>query len=218
MKLLKFCAYVLLFVKCVLAVKISVYYECLCPDSIAFIRDQLHPNYQTFGDKLIKLELIPYGFAKEHIENGTKTFTCQHGPKECYGNEVHGCVINEVSIDKSENFIFCAENGTPPSSKDILKSCAEQQEISWASLQKCALSEQGADIMSKNGKKTKELNPTFIPTIVFNDVLNIDDTNKSITDLKSVICKYLENKPEQCQSLKRLSDDSQIVPHVTQIV
>lgn len=46
--------------------------------------------------------------------DGIKVFTCQHGPNECYGNKVHSCVLDLLSIDKSLEYIACAEAGSSP--------------------------------------------------------------------------------------------------------
>lgn len=69
-------------------VKISLYYESLCPDSRAFVLTQLAPTYEKLGQN-ITLELVPFGNVNvtKHA-NSTPTYVCQHGPNECYGNKV----------------------------------------------------------------------------------------------------------------------------------
>lgn len=47
-------------------VKISVYYEALCPDSKFFIKYQLLPVYEEFNEHII-LDLVPYGKAQVNI-------------------------------------------------------------------------------------------------------------------------------------------------------
>lgn len=44
-------------------VKVTLYYETLCPFSIKFINDQLYPGYQKLGN-VLSLELIPFGKGK----------------------------------------------------------------------------------------------------------------------------------------------------------
>jgi len=81
-------------------VKINVYYESLCPDSKAFITQQLGPVYQKFK-KYLEVELRPYGNAKTtwqagrdpKKEGGRWGFECQHGKSECIGNLLHASLI-----------------------------------------------------------------------------------------------------------------------------
>lgn len=49
-------------------VKIDVYYETLCPDSIQFIRRQLYPTYQKIGE-IMDISLIPYGKAEVSLKS-----------------------------------------------------------------------------------------------------------------------------------------------------
>jgi len=44
-------------------VKIDVYYETLCPDSIQFIRRQLYPTFNKIG-QIMDINLVPYGKAE----------------------------------------------------------------------------------------------------------------------------------------------------------
>lgn len=48
-------------------VKVSVYYEALCPDSKFFIKYQLLPVYEEFQDNII-LDLVPYGKAQVNYD------------------------------------------------------------------------------------------------------------------------------------------------------
>lgn len=43
-------------------IKVDVYYEALCMDSIGFIRHQLYPTWQKRRDEM-ELNLVPYGKA-----------------------------------------------------------------------------------------------------------------------------------------------------------
>ena len=44
-------------------VKVDVYYETLCPDSIGFLVRQLIPSYDSLSS-IIQLNLIPFGKAE----------------------------------------------------------------------------------------------------------------------------------------------------------
>lgn len=39
---------------------VTILYESLCPDSVAFFRDQLRPNYEYFKN-FINVNLVPFG-------------------------------------------------------------------------------------------------------------------------------------------------------------
>lgn len=96
-----------------------MYYEALCPDSIRFISHQLYPSCQLISDYL-NVQLVPFGFATiSNSSDGTLNFTCQHGPKECYANEVQACAIY-VNSKNSLDFINCAESSDDPSSDTYL--------------------------------------------------------------------------------------------------
>lgn len=44
-------------------VKLDVFYETLCPDSIQFIKSQLYPTFLSIGE-IMDINLFPYGKAK----------------------------------------------------------------------------------------------------------------------------------------------------------
>lgn len=49
-----------------LDVKVSVYYESRCPDSVDFINNQFWPAYKKIGSD-IKVDLVAYGKASVSI-------------------------------------------------------------------------------------------------------------------------------------------------------
>merc|ERR1719384_1128776 len=77
-------------------VKMSVYYESLCPDSIRFVTQQLYPNWLHFGPEILTVDLNPFGKANFSVSGSGWDFTCQHGPDECRGNKVQACVLDQV--------------------------------------------------------------------------------------------------------------------------
>lgn len=48
-------------------VRVDVYYETLCPDSIQFIRQKLFPTFGKVGD-IMDINLVPYGKAEVGLD------------------------------------------------------------------------------------------------------------------------------------------------------
>lgn len=89
--------------------KVDIFYESLCPDSIRFIADQLRPNYQELKQHL-QINFIPFGKSSSYLseETGQVEFKCQHGPDECFGNKVQGCVLSKLADqDAQVSYVSC---------------------------------------------------------------------------------------------------------------
>lgn len=96
---------------------VTVFYEALCPDSKNFVLKQLTPTYEKLPD-WVYIELIPYGKASTTTNpDGTYSFECQHGQKECDANMYHACVLDIVKDNKTMLVIIdcmIADNLNPP--------------------------------------------------------------------------------------------------------
>merc|ERR1712215_608740 len=75
---------------------LGVYYESLCPYSRQFIREEVWPAYQDLAD-YFDVYFVAYGNAKTtgSLESGF-SIECQHGQRECEGNEVQACTVKYV--------------------------------------------------------------------------------------------------------------------------
>ncbi|KAL1492142.1 hypothetical protein ABEB36_012630 [Hypothenemus hampei] len=180
-------------------IKVDVYYETLCPDSMYFITRQYYPAFATLR-KYLDVDLIPYGRANETVVNGTKSFTCQHGPDECYGNKVHACVLNMTTIDVSSEFIYCSEVSDVPASDVTLTNCANLTDISWADIQDCVTNGKADELLSINGKKTDSVETPFIPTVILNGEFSqtLEDIVEARGSFKKYICDLLGNPGFEC--------------------
>uniref|UniRef100_A0A1B6DTG4 Saposin A-type domain-containing protein n=1 Tax=Clastoptera arizonana TaxID=38151 RepID=A0A1B6DTG4_9HEMI len=179
------------------SVKLTIFYESYCPDSITFFIDQLGPVWENFSDAIL-LDLVPYGFAKQEYKNGHWHFTCQHGEKECIGNILHACSINELITShyqpkyrKLLHLVNCFMESSDQYKS--AKKCCKQQKVNYKSIKKCEKSKKGENLESGYGNRTNDFIPKieWVPTAVVNDVFNQDDQDKAMTDLASVICKYI---------------------------
>ena len=85
-------------------VRLHLYFESKCPDSKEFVNDQLYPTYQKLNS-IINLRLVPFGNANVSISRGgrTLTYSCQHGPDECWGNKYQ--VFNYIKFKLFNNKI-----------------------------------------------------------------------------------------------------------------
>ncbi|KAJ8919003.1 hypothetical protein NQ315_016907 [Exocentrus adspersus] len=179
-------------------VKVSVYYESLCPASKQFIVEQFYPTYASLGED-IDVDLIPFGFAEVVNNSGEVEFTCQHGPEECYGNKIHSCAIALYTVEESTEFIFCSMNSSDPSADENLEKCADTTNISWDTLKTCFTSGKADELLEANGVRTQSFKIPHLPTVVFNE--NYDEaleTNARISFL-NVICEFLQEEPSECK-------------------
>jgi len=178
-------------------VKVSVYYESLCPDSQLFVYDQLAPTFEIFGPEELVVDLKPFGKANWTESNGSWDFTCQHGPRECYNNKVQACILNQVpNTEEHVPLIGCIMSTGVIGSEDA---CLEELGITTTSpdaISGCADSDEGSSLLHDLGVATHGLNPplTFVPWVIFNDEFNEDHWQMSLIDLKKVLCdNYLSN-------------------------
>lgn len=187
-------------------VVVSVFYEALCPDSKGFIIRQLVPTFKTIPN-LIEIELIPYGKADTKTEpDGSLSFECQHGERECEANIIHCCVIESIhdDADTQLGMIACMirDNNNP---QESFQRCAREYSLADVeTIQKCYTSPHGKELLKIAGEATKALRPSvsFIPTIT----LDGDQRSQKaiLKDLMSEICDVLKSAgmlPKACEGM-----------------
>lgn len=178
-------------------VTLDVYFEALCPDSKAFITNQLGPQYESLSS-FVTLRLIPFGKASfEETPNGGYIFTCQHGESECVGNKWHSCAAHlSNDISQALSFTTCLMAEPTAHSK-----CAEDASLDYTLLDSCQNSGQGVELLHANGVETLALKPraSFIPWLIFNKVWSSEYQNAGLDDLKAVVCDIAGHQPEVCK-------------------
>ncbi|KAF4530958.1 hypothetical protein B566_EDAN011339, partial [Ephemera danica] len=171
---------------------VSIYYESLCPDSIAFINTQFTPTYNELGKENIQVDYLPYGKARQTMVNGNWQFICQHGSDECRGNKMMACAIKYITdVDVLVQFIDCVMGSIYP--PDAGNACATIHNVNWTPINTCWMSTESDDLLAAYGDRTHALTPaiTFVPTIVFDGVFNQADQDESLTNFKAVTCRHL---------------------------
>lgn len=187
-------------------VKVSVYYETLCPDSIAFVRYQLFPTFQAVPE-ILNIELVPFGKATYTVKgDGNVTFRCQHGPRECSGNMMQICAIDHLGYNQSATvpFVNCLKQQRRPDTAG--PKCAEQFGIDYAPIRTCTESTKGQQLLLEMGKKTLGLSPRlyFVPWININDQHNEEVQDGALADLIRLVCMKYEGDelPDKCSQYR----------------
>jgi len=182
-------------------VKLSLYYETLCPGCQMFIGQQVGPAYKQIGN-IMDIEFVPYGNAHE-THDGTKwVFQCQHGEQECVGN-----VITTCSMDILKNFttyfpfILCMETAPGMDYAKVGPECAQKLSIDFAPIDACYKGTQGNQLEHQMALKTEALNPPhkYTPWIVINGKHTETLQQRAQRNLVEVICEtYTGTKPDAC--------------------
>lgn len=182
-------------------VKLDVYYETNCPDSMDFITKQLWPTYEKMSD-IMKINLIPFGKATEKLRgDGSRIFYCHHGPSECFGNTVQTCAIKLYPDTKTHlSFINCMESYFRPSRAGSM--CARRSSVDYSEILDCVNGPDGNEYMHEMAVATRSLNPrlNFVPWIVVNDVFSDAVQRQALDDLPGVVCMFYKGQSSACQS------------------
>ncbi|CAH0553509.1 unnamed protein product [Brassicogethes aeneus] len=180
-------------------VKVTLYYESLCPYSKEFITEQLAPAYSVLGDSL-DIELIPFGKAKISNNKGKRKMICQHGPKECFGNKMQACVIDQNFTQKQEIALVNCIMDNDPEVKENVQACCKKYDIPWRPIKRCIKGDRGDRLLNEFGSITDKLEPklTHVPTITINNVYNTTIDEDSRSSLLKTVCNFFVEKPTGC--------------------
>lgn len=183
-------------------VSIKIYYECLCPDCRRFDSEQLVPVMRRLTDHL-DIQTFPYGNAKTEEHDGKPTFTCQHGPAECYGNKLHACaldllrnhtqalLVNACMMDPSQ-----AGRGSDDQALDV---CGKAMGFDTAPIKHCATSDRGTQLLEHYGEESGKVGYDYVPYVLINNkVLDPD-----CSDLLKFVCDAFVAPPRECRAYAR---------------
>ncbi|CAH1153264.1 unnamed protein product [Phaedon cochleariae] len=182
-------------------VKITLYYEGLCPYCHNFVLNQLYPAYKKLGDA-IAVELIPYGNARRQLVEGKWIVTCQHGEEECYSNKVQACVLGlGHTTEQTLDFVNCLFTGEPD--EKTAKQCSDKGKLDWTALSTCIYGPQGDEFVLALAEKQEALpeKVVYVPWILINDEHNKDYEDRAYDDLVGVVCEILKGAPSACKGV-----------------
>lgn len=188
---------------------VSIYYETYCNDSIKFFVKQFYPAYVSDLHPYIIVDAVPYGNAKTNISNGTYTFECEHGSKECEANKVHACVLNLPSTILQQDklkFINCSLALVNPNSPTYpTAECAQIANISVELINKCTTNTTESNTYLKQyGDRTAVVaNHGSVPFVAINGVFTNETSTKLVYDFVNNFCKMVtfnSSTPQSCKS------------------
>jgi len=95
-----------------------------------------------------------------------------HGPSECTGNIIHSCAIHLYSqqyYSKVLPFVSCLA-GIVRGWDYLGKECAQKTGVSWPKIRACSKSEEGLQLLARNGEESDKLSPknTYSPWMTIN--------------------------------------------------
>ncbi|XAR55793.1 hypothetical protein NMG60_11035996 [Bertholletia excelsa] len=180
-------------------VKLSLYYESLCPYCANFIVNSLSKIYENGLISIVDLNLVPWGNA--YLIDNT-TWVCQHGPEECQLNTVEACAISvwpDQGAHYSFRFIKCVERLHLENKHSAWESCFGAEKMNSKSIFDCYNTGLGFQLERSFADETARLNPPhrFVPwVIVDNQPLENDYEN-----FMAYICRAYEGpgKPKACK-------------------
>lgn len=204
--------------------KVDIFYESLCPDSIRFIADQLRPNYPELKQHL-QINFIPFGKSSSFLneETGQVEFKCQHGPEECLGNKVQGCVLSKLADQDSQvNYVSCQMR--PGAARDH-QQCVVEAGLAWEEIYACTQSDFATQqqqhfeqvsspiiVSIKYLTKSSVLKficyffihfkatTNWVPSIIYNDQFKAELANTSKSPpFKTIICDTIYNTNPACK-------------------
>ncbi|PAA55954.1 hypothetical protein BOX15_Mlig011395g1 [Macrostomum lignano] len=189
-------------------VAVSLYMETFCPGCQQLFSKQIYPTWAKLNSTgILAVDIVPYGNAKEKQQGNKWVFTCQHGTKECVGNQIETCAIKLLGRPTLWlPYLHCIEGQLANGSRDIMqvaKDCAEnaQPRINFDDISRCSLSDQGNQWQHEMALRTEALNPPhkYVPWVTVNGVHTVNIQYEVENDLLNLVCKtYSGPKPKEC--------------------
>ncbi|KAJ0244704.1 Gamma interferon responsive lysosomal thiol [Hirschfeldia incana] len=164
-------------------VKLSLYYESLCPYSQKFINDDLVKLFESDLHRITDLMLVPFGNAK-------------HGEEECKLNAIGACAIRTWPNPKMHYwFIRCVEKDTK-NWESCFKTYGGEKAI-----RDCYSGDLSKKIILGYAKQTLNLKPKkeYVPWVTVNG----KPLYEHYDDFVAQICKAYQGKaplPKVCNS------------------
>ncbi|XP_061714526.1 GILT-like protein 1 [Cydia pomonella] len=167
-----------------------------CGDTVNFITNQLSDAYEEYKE-FLDIEFVPWG---RTVQNANGTQTCQFGPNDCFANRLHRCVLDQLKGNQQAQMDYMrCEFSTPyPSYLQRSYECAAAAGLNLVTIDICVATPVGDHLDAAAQAAAAEPMATidFVPSIVFNDQIDVDLHTAARSRLKSMICFALADVPE----------------------
>lgn len=168
-------------------IKITVGTTAGCTDTWRFITYDLAETYETYKD-ILEVEFVPWG-RTTYLENGT--MVCQFGLRDCFANRVHRCALNMLSGNQDAQVAYMRCEFAPPNPAFLGSSyyCAHVAGLHLVNLDYCVTTTGGPlDLAAEEAAREPMRIINFVPSIHFNDIIDVDLHLQAFRRLKSLIC------------------------------
>lgn len=170
---------------------IDIYVEYSCPYSKEFITNQLAPAYNGIKDDF---DLNFYTMGKStsfENENGEVEFRCQHGPRECEGNKLQTCGLNQIgkkNQDKQTDFMVCTMG-----IERTFEECCEYLGLDFSDIEACKTSRKGTELQLEVEKATAPAlkKHEHVPLVIFDSKFDENELSASLLDFKGLCLRKL---------------------------
>lgn len=169
----------------------DLFYESLCPYSMSFISRKVGPMHEAIGQD-VRVNFVPYGNAQTQEVEGGYEFECQHGPAECYGNQVQACAIAHApDYDTTVRLIVCMMSSSDPSTAG--PECFQEFGLDYQPIQDCLDSGEGAELHASHGRyqSSQVPAPNYVPWANFNGE-HVPGQIEDDMDLVAYICENFD--------------------------
>ncbi|KAK3444956.1 hypothetical protein EUGRSUZ_A00606 [Eucalyptus grandis] len=186
-------------------VKLSLYYEALCPYCANFIVNSLSKVFDTGLISIVDLRLVPWGNGWISPDG---SLSCQHGPDECLLNAIEACAITIYpDVNRHFRFINCVEQLTLQGRQGEWRNCLGATGVGNAPVD-CYNGGFGNKLERRNADETGRLNPPhrFVPWVLVNN----RPLQEEFPNFMSHVCKAYKGDcvPAACKSLPATVDSS----------
>ncbi|XP_062565440.1 GILT-like protein 3 isoform X2 [Armigeres subalbatus] len=172
--------------------RVTIYYEALCYDSISFITNQLAPAWQKHRDQM-DLKLVPFG--KAYIDDSNPAdpvYYCQHGRRECNLNILHGCILAKLPLEKAFPVVACLMKGT----RTTFDQCISRNKSVKKAIKECSQGQEGARLFKGYEDDTNKVATplSFVPTIEVDGVYDIFEQDRWLYGFENKLRTTYEKK------------------------